>query len=537
MKMDCFGKNIPWKVYGAHTMATWGDNMWWFAGGLFMLKLDNGSSLQLTAVYGLVLAATVILLGSTIGNWIDNTRRIVAARTFLAVQNLSVAIAASILSGYLVHLNKNATNSTEDSKSPEGEDSVAKWSVVVASIALCAVAKLASAGTVILIQRDWIVVIANGDKDNLAKMNSVLRTIELTTYMVAPIVVGQLFHFAGYIFTGFFIAGWNVVSVALEYLLLNSIYREYPKLDRKRSPDTSDVESEEEDHLNKSGGKDQNMNNIGGAGSTDSGVSGFLKDAARGWKIYWNHPVRNAGIGLALLYMTVLGFDNITYSYIIMQNISEALLGGIVAVSALVGVLGSTAYPVLRKALGLEATGFLGMFLLVSMTSLSVASVFLPTSPFWNNFDLGADLNEALKGQGYTSVIVLLTGITAARFGLWIVDLSVTQILQERVEESRRGAVNGVQDSLNNSLDLLKCVLVICLPKPQHFGILIFLSFASISAGWAFYTTYFCNNRGKQIDFDNRDCEPPKPIIKTTEYQPVLKDVQQPALEPKQLSV
>ena len=78
-----------------------------------------------------------------------------------------------------------------------------------------------TAGTVILIQRDWIVVIANGDKDNLAKMNSVLRTIELTTYMVAPIVVGQLFHFAGYIFTGFFIAGWNVVSVALEYLLLN----------------------------------------------------------------------------------------------------------------------------------------------------------------------------------------------------------------------------------------------------------------------------------------------------------------------------
>ena len=40
-----------------------------------------------------------------------------------------------------------------------------------------------------------------------------------------------------------------------------------------------------------------------------------------------------------------------------------------------------------------------------------------------------------------------------------------------------------------------------------------------------------------QIDFDKWDCEPPKPIIKTTEYQPVLKDVQQPALEPKQLSV
>ena len=62
-----------------------------------MLQLDKSSSLQLTAVYGLVLAASVILLGAAVGNWIDRTRRIVAARTFLAVQNLSVAMAASIL--------------------------------------------------------------------------------------------------------------------------------------------------------------------------------------------------------------------------------------------------------------------------------------------------------------------------------------------------------------------------------------------------------------------------------------------------------
>ena len=75
---------------------------WWFAGGLFMLQLDNSSSLQLTAVYGLVLAASVILLGAAVGNWIDKTRRIIAARSFLAVQNLSVALAATILRYLLV---------------------------------------------------------------------------------------------------------------------------------------------------------------------------------------------------------------------------------------------------------------------------------------------------------------------------------------------------------------------------------------------------------------------------------------------------
>ena len=97
-----------------------------------------------------------------------------------------------------------------------------------------------------------------------------------------------------------------------------------------------------------------------------------------------------------------------------MQDVSEALLGAIVAVSAIVGVIGSAAYPPLRKCLGLEITGFVGMVLLVTMTSVSVASVFVPSSPFWDNF--GADF-DTLKTEGYTSVVVLLTGITTARFG------------------------------------------------------------------------------------------------------------------------
>lgn len=28
------------------------------------------------------------------------------------------------------------------------------------------------------------------------------------------------------------------------------------------------------------------------------------------WRAYMQHPVRNAGLGLALLFMTVLAFDN-----------------------------------------------------------------------------------------------------------------------------------------------------------------------------------------------------------------------------------
>ena len=51
-----------------------------------------------------------------------------------------------------------------------------------------------------------------------------------------------------------------------------------------------------------------------------------------------------------------------------------------------------------------------------------------------NNADVGG-------GDSLIAVCVLMSGIIAARFGLWITDLTINQILQERVEEERRGNI------------------------------------------------------------------------------------------------
>merc|ERR1719234_670279 len=97
------------------------------------------------------------------------------------------------------------------------------------------------------------------------------------------------------------------------------------------------------------------------------------------------------------------------------------------------------------------------------------------------------------------SVIVFLSGIILARFGLWVVDLTVNQLLQE--EEEVRGVVNGVQESLNNSLDLAKCILVILLPAEETFGLLIIASFTSVSLGWLLYAVYSRQQRGHLFHF------------------------------------
>jgi len=482
----------PWRVYAAHSLSTWGDNMWWFAGGVFMLHLQD-DNLRLTAIYGLVIAASVIMFGASIGNWIDRTKRLTAAKTFLIVQNTCVSLCALILSGFIGYKDKI-------------DPSYQHYGVIIVSvlaILLASIARLASSGVNIIIQKDWIVVIANNNTDKLARMNSVLRTIELTTYMLAPAAGGLLLDYIGYIGTGIFIAVWNIVSVFLEFTLLILIYRKYPKLGSIKKP--------EDDNKN----EDEEKRNV-------------VKDTIEGWKTYMNHPVRNAGLGLAFLFMTVLGFDNITYGYCLLQGVPHLALGVLVGISALIGVLGSVAYPPIRARVGIERTGLIGMFLLISTSSLAVLSAFLPGSPMNLNFFItGSNLTNNTGAedpvievssltfdevvQKYSSVSVFLLGIILARFGLWIVDLTINQILQERVAEDKRGVVNGVQDSLNNSLDLLKCVFVIILPDMETFAILIFLSFVSINIGWLMYALYSRSQRGHLFHFSRLVCLPDTP--------------------------
>ena len=92
----------------------------------------------------------------------------------------------------------------------------------------------------------------------------------------------------------------------------------------------------------------------------DSSIGFFVKyfrGFITSWRIYLRHDVRNAGIGLACLYMTVLGFDSITTSYAYSQGVPESILGVLQAAGAGIGLLGSVVFPSLVRYLGVERTG------------------------------------------------------------------------------------------------------------------------------------------------------------------------------------
>ena len=142
------------------------------------------------------------------------------------------------------------------------------------------------------------------------------------------------------------------------------------------------------------------------------------------------------------------------------------------------------------------------MLCLVSSLSLCVVSVWLPGSPFdpeakvanWSDVNV-TDIFKKCDDDGdekhiMTSVIVLLAGIISARFGLWISDLSITQIMQENVEESKRGVIGGVQNSFNSFFNMIKFCLVLLMPTENMFGILVVLSFIFICFGAISLTSY-----------------------------------------------
>lgn len=503
------------QVYVSHFLSSWGDRMWMFAGGLFLYEVTPGS-LRLAAVYGAALALTVIIFGAPVGRLVDRTSRLKTAQISLCIQNVMVCVCAAIL---VVMTTQRHLFTAWDG-----------WALIVAEgfvILTACMAQIGTLGSKLTIEKDWILVICGQDKTRLAGMNSVLRSLDLSTEVLAPVIVGAVMTTFGMAAGGIVIACWNVGSLLVEYGLLHYLFYSNEDL---RKPKLIYVDNQKD---NEDGMVDHSKV------TKWSVLKGRLISAWGSWLAYMKHPVRDAGLGLALLFMTVLAFDNYSRAFVFESGVSESILGLLTAVASLFGIFGALSYPKLRSKFGIAKTGLFGFGAETFCLTLCVASVFAPGSPFdasalissgqssvqvnvpkpttssdivYNatvlpsvvNTSIILDQNITAKltiystnstndveiEYDYTSVTLLLAGIITSRTGLWLADLSVTQILQEGVEEGQRGAINGVQSSLNQSLDLMRSILLIILPTRATFGFLILLSFIFVATGWMLFGVY-----------------------------------------------
>ncbi|XP_024917287.1 solute carrier family 40 member 1 [Cynoglossus semilaevis] len=535
-------KGPKFLIYVSGALSMWGDRMWHFAISVFLIEL-YGRNLLLTAVFGLVVAGSVLLLGALIGDWVDRNPRNKVAHASLFIQNISVTVCSVVL--MLVFSYKQQIEEIWD-----GWLTVVCYTVV---IVLADVANLASTALTIAIQRDWIVVITGYNSRHLAGMNATMRRIDQVTNILAPLAVGQVMTLASNVVGCGFILGWNLVSLIVEFLFLTRVYRLVPALSVKPP-----LVEENQMYLQRRTPRDDRYDQTPPAAERDHNTTlqlkkpllclqrfrRLLRTCKEGWKAYYRQPVFLAGMGLAFLYTTVLGFDCITTGYAYTQGVSGSLLSLLMGVSAITGLLGTVMFTRLRKTFGLVNTGIISSCLHLSCLMLCVSSVFAPGSPVdlsllmpfitsnssvfgetisqrqkhtyllrggsnqpllpdrssihWtNNTVLLDNIPSGTEPESYISIILLFSGVITARIGLWSFDLTVTQLLQENICESERGVVNGVQSSMNYLMDLLHFIMVISAPQPHHFGILVIISVLFITAGHTMYFLYSHRDKRK----------------------------------------
>uniref|UniRef100_A0A4X2JXN6 Solute carrier family 40 member n=1 Tax=Vombatus ursinus TaxID=29139 RepID=A0A4X2JXN6_VOMUR len=515
-------------VYVSCALSIWGDRMWHFALSVFLIEL-YGRNLLLTAVFGLVVAGSVLLFGVLIGDWIDRKPRNKVAHASLFLQNSSVTTCCIVL--MLVFSYKNEIEGVW-----QGWLTVACY---VAVIILADLASLASTALAITIQRDWIVVMTGDNRSQLAGMNATIRRMDQIINIFAPLSVGQVMTWASNVIGCGFILGWNLVSLLVEFLFLSKVYQLVPQLAAKPRRCTGDNFLKRQLELIKDQPSpleaQQDMTSRFPLGLRQ--IQRLVRTCCDGWKTYCGQTVFLAGLGLAFLYTTVLGFDCITTGYAYTQGIGGSLLSLLMAISAFSGLVGTILFTRLRRSYGLVHTGLISSCLHIGCLLLCVFSVFAPGSPFdlgifslplsgnsslshkmlkenpvhvsaferninqpilpgrsaihWtNNTVLMDGAQESNQPESYVSIILLFSGVILARIGLWSFDLTVTQLLQENIADSERGTVNGVQCSMNYLMDLIHFILVILAPAPQQFGLLVFISIIFVIMGHTMYFVY-----------------------------------------------
>uniref|UniRef100_A0A1I7Y9T0 Solute carrier family 40 member n=1 Tax=Steinernema glaseri TaxID=37863 RepID=A0A1I7Y9T0_9BILA len=436
-----------------------------------------------------------MLLSTPVGNWLDGQDRKRGAMTVLAVNNFSVAMSAGLLAVCL-------TLHSEEAAGVYG-------CFLTLSIIFCAFSKCASDGEKLAFTKDWIVVMAKRESGNtLSTRNATMTTIDQLSSIGAPLAAGFIMREIDQRSACLLFVVWNLVSWLAEAYLLKKVYDNVQELGvRETRISVEDIKKSED------------------SAKASKATCNMLT-------AYWRQKVFPAAMGLALLYMTVLGFDGLAVGYGKSQGLTEDVLGMFRAFGSIFGLVGAFSFPFMERTIGLKKTGFVGLVLQQVFLYLCVASVFLAGSPFsplsyfrtltfeswWHTFqsafavtspqhtaavlnstfetvteapDAGIDWSTmTVGGHPVLSVLAFLCGITFARFGLWMADLSITQIMQEAIPEAERGTVFGVQIAMCQLFSVLKDITVIILPDPKTFGLLILISIFFVTCGFLSYCFY-----------------------------------------------
>ena len=428
-------------LYSLLAIERFGDRMWSIMVGFLVheyCKNLNLPSNRYLAIFQLIPSIFLTIFLPVLGKKLTKCNRLNSLRWLTILQNTGVVLSAGIFLKVM------------ETDAEQYFDLILTILLIIETIT-----KIVSkaAGSVVL-QKDWIVVIAESEnpdgsfEKSLTKLNSSTTLIDQIANCVSAIPTLILWDATDIKTICYFVVGYNVVGCFVELFIIKKLANITPKL-TKSAGESDDLIKKTEDENN------------------NEKVSGF--------KIYYRHDLFVLGIVNSLLYFTVLGDNSVTRVYYLSNCVSRTVISLAISLSAISGILGMKFYKFLMKkyADSLKVTKIVSFFHWPVLW-LCVISFYSPNSIFrpGKNFaDDEMNLEEFCEDKKFTSsVILFMAGIILARFGLWAFDIASGQVFQERVVETERTVIASWQTSFNTLNDILIGICVILVDKNFHFG-------------------------------------------------------------------